>query len=170
MINVIRPLWIIVKLCLSGVLLIPGIVAVRELLNGGPISLGGVAVLFASLLLALAPWFLPKWLSPVLAKENHIERQPLNVFFKEAVFRTVEGWIWLATTAAYVLGAMLFVVSPDVIDRGGLQSGNVAVFLVWPILSFIVFVATCSPNYTSSVFSTGFVTVFSLIGFWMVLK
>ena len=95
-----RPFWIAIKLVLSGILLLPLVAAVSDLLygNSNPLDMLPVALFFG--LLAVAPWVLPKWLSPALISENDLEHQPLPVFFRQAVLRTVEGWIWAATTAA----------------------------------------------------------------------
>jgi hypothetical protein len=76
----------------------------------------------------------------------------------------------LATTIAYILGATFLILAPDVVDRRDVQLANIGVFLVWPLISFMVFVRMCSPYYTSTILGTVVVALFSLIGFYMVLK
>lgn len=167
--NHVRPFWIAIKLFLSGILLLPLVAAVSDLLYGdsNPLDMLPVALFFG--LLAVAPWVLPKWLSPALISENDLEHQPLPVFFRQAVLRTVEGWIWAATTAAYLSAALYLLWPVPVVGRHELPWANILVFALWPILSFIVFVVLCSPHYTSSIFSTVFVAIFSLVGFWLLL-
>lgn len=165
----LHALWIAIKLTVSGIVLLPVIAAAAHVASGGAASLGMIAALFIFGMLGLAPWLLPKWLARTLNNEDDLEHQPLTVFFREAVLRTVEGWIWMATTVAYLFAAALYMLGlPFVSVPNDARWVIISVFLGWPIISFIVFARLGSPHYTTRIFSTCCVAVFSLFGFWMV--
>lgn len=80
--------------------------------------------------------------------------QPVGLFFKEQVAKSIEGRVLIAGSIACVLMAMLSLLAPSTLALTQQRAGtNATLFAMWPMLAFVGYVKVCGPKYVTSVFS-----------------
>lgn len=93
-----------------------------------------------------------------------LAREPFSVFFKEAVLRTPQGLIFLAGTIFYLVLAALSCINLSLV---GLPEGSLSIhltlFVLWPILLFVVFVSISSSDFHPSWVDT---IIIAIATFW----
>ena len=77
--------------------------------------------------------------------------QPLGVFFREQVAKSLEGRVLIAGSIASLLAAAASMVWPGILPYRRAPEALAVLFAMWPLLAFVLYVRICGPNYTSSV-------------------
>ncbi|GHU01247.1 hypothetical protein FACS1894154_11110 [Betaproteobacteria bacterium] len=79
------------------------------------------------------------------------EGESVTTFFKAVVARSLEGRIFIVGAAVSVLVAILALVWPEAIGVSPAKGfDHAALFGLWPIASFVLFVHICGPHYQTS--------------------
>ncbi|MFT3778924.1 MAG: hypothetical protein QM772_11730 [Ottowia sp.] len=118
---------------------------------------GGIAVglLFAGLLMFFARVL---WLGAKAARDPASapplaagwDGQPLSVFFREQVSKSLEGRVLIVGSIASLLTAAASVFWPSILPYQRTPEAVAVLFAMWPVLAFVAYVRICGPNYASS--------------------
>ena len=117
---------------------------------------GIVLMLFlASMLLIFARVL---WLGRKTSRRSSLEPlapgwagQPVGVFLRKQVAQSPEGRILIAGAAASILAAAASVVWPGILPYQRQPAALAALFGIWPVLSFVLYLCICGPSYASSI-------------------
>jgi len=77
--------------------------------------------------------------------------ESVTTFLRAVVARSLEGRIFIVGTAVSVLFAILGLAWPEAVGLSSPKgSGHAVLFVLWPIVSFVLFVRICGPHYQTS--------------------
>jgi|GEM_PF-4659820 len=96
-----------------------------------------------------------------------IEGQPLNIFIREAMLKTPQGWVVLIsfimnwTLVLLTLTTKISFIVPD--------SGTTLIYLVilpWPFIVLLTFISLSSPKYYAHLLATIITAGIAVIPYW----
>lgn len=96
-----------------------------------------------------------------------IENQPINIFVREALLRTPQGWF--VVTSFIVNWVLVCLVALTGLNSIIPPSGPALVYIMilpWPFVVLLAFVMTSSPHYRASLFSTVFTAGAAIAPYW----
>jgi hypothetical protein len=95
--------------------------------------------------------------------------QSVTSFFVAVVARTIEGRLFITSALVHLAVAVLSWLSPAVIgvppDRGEVSA---AVFGMWPLVAFALYVRICGPSFESSLLKSLGTVAVGLVPFYIV--
>lgn len=98
-----------------------------------------------------------------------LERQPIQIFIREALMKTPQGLVVIASFVIYWILSVGVMVFPEyLLADVGLRTGALILFIPWPFVSLMINLKLSSPNYTSSMSSLLIIGFFSLLPLWWV--
>jgi|GEM_PF-3636702 len=77
--------------------------------------------------------------------------QPIGVFFREQVAQSPEGRVLIVGVIASLLAAFSSMLWPGLLPYARKLESLAVLFGMWPVLSFVLYVRICGPNYVSSI-------------------
>lgn len=111
--------------------------------------------------------------NPALKTANDLgwHGEPLSALFRGPILHTPEGLIMLLGSLASLLFASLSFFVPSLIDLTSSRSAiNAAMFAMWPILLFVIYIRSCAPHFQPSVFSSLLILCTAGFPFYMAFK
>lgn len=96
-----------------------------------------------------------------------IENQPINMFLREALLRTPQGWLVVASFILnwVLVGLVAFTELSSIVP----SSGPVLIYILalpWPLAVLLAFVMSSPPHYKASLFSTIFTAGVAIAPYW----
>ena len=77
--------------------------------------------------------------------------QPVGVFLREQVAQSPEGRVLIIGVLASLVAALLSMLSPELLPYSRKPEWLAVLFGMWPMLSFVLYVRICGPDFRSSV-------------------
>lgn len=88
--------------------------------------------------------------------------QPVSIFFREQVAKSIEGRILIAGSIAYLVMLVAVSLAPNVVLIEKHRATTTAtLFGMWPVLAFVGYVKVCGPQYVTNVFTV--VATFAIV-------
>ena len=88
--------------------------------------------------------------------------QPVSIFFREQVAKSIEGRILIAGSIACLFMAATVLLAPNAVFVAQHRATtNATLFGLWPVLAFVGYVKVCGPRYVTSPLSV--VATFAIV-------
>ena len=97
--------------------------------------------------------------------------QPVGLFLRQQVAKSIEGRILIAGTVACLVMAAAASFAPSAVGLAGLRANaHATLFGLWPVVAFVGYVKVCGPRYVTSIFSILATVAMVVVPFVMAYK
>lgn len=80
--------------------------------------------------------------------------QPVSIFFREQVAKSIEGRILISGFMACAVMAAIVALAPNLVSiESHRAAASAMLFALWPVLAFVGYVKVCGQRYITSVFT-----------------
>lgn len=119
------------------------------------------------------------WRGAKLARQSSSEErlfdgwagESVGSFFRNQVAISVEGRIFIFSSVACFLMALVVLISPQTVSIPPLkEASTAALFGLWPIPAFMLYIKICGPQFSTSLFTILLVVAVAITPFFIAYK